>query len=62
MTAKTSIRRTNQRNKIKEDKNIMHKLINLDEDLSKCENCNFVIQKIDDKWFTINEGDSKCGK
>lgn len=40
----------------------MHKLINLDEDLSKCENCSFVFQKIDDKWFTINEGDRKCGK
>lgn len=40
----------------------MHKLISLDEDLSKCENCSFVIQKIDDKWFTINEGNRKCGK
>ncbi len=40
----------------------MHKLISLGEDLSKCENCSFVIQKIDDEWFTINEGDSKCGK
>jgi len=40
----------------------MHKLISLDKDLSKCENCSFVIQKIDDKWLTINEGDRKCGK
>lgn len=40
----------------------MYNLISLDEDLSKCENCSFVIKKIDDKQFTINTGDKKCGK
>lgn len=38
----------------------MHKLISLDDDLSKCENCSFVIQKIDDKWFTINTDNKNC--
>lgn len=53
---------SNKSNKYKKEEYVMHKLISLDEDLSKCENCSFVIQKIDDKWFTINEGNRKCGK
>ncbi|QIA71809.1 hypothetical protein GL982_10690 (plasmid) [Spiroplasma citri] len=41
---------------------INHNLMIVDVDLQKFLNCSFTIQKIDDKWFTINTGDNNCGK
>ncbi|MFU0252403.1 hypothetical protein [Spiroplasma sp. Moj] len=67
MAAKTSIWRTHQRNqitmkKVENKDTINHNLMLVDVDLQKCLNCSFVIQKVDDKWFTINMGDKNCHK
>ncbi|PQP78692.1 hypothetical protein C6B38_04470 [Spiroplasma sp. ChiS] len=69
---KKKLKKKKEKQKTKVDKIIMkkidnkdtinHNLMIVDVDLQKCLNCSFTIQKIDDKWFTINTGDNNCGK
>lgn len=48
--------------KVENKDTINHNLMIVDVDLQKCLNCSFVIQKVNDEWFTINMGDKNCGK
>ncbi|MBW3059433.1 MAG: hypothetical protein CXB60_10525 (plasmid) [Spiroplasma poulsonii] len=67
MASETSLWRTHQGNqitikKVENKDTINHNLIIVDVDLQKCLNCSFVIQKIDEEWFTINTGHKNCDK